>query len=235
MTVYLVGAGPGDPQLITVRGARLLASADVVVHDRLAVPVLSLAREGAELIDVGKTRGMAPVPQDEINAILVEQGRRRGCVVRLKGGDPFVFARGAEEAAALLGAGISFEVVPGVSSVLAAPAAARIPLTLRGVAQSFTVLTGHEDPACVPEERWHAIAGLAGTILVLMGSARIGAIAERLVGSGLAPQTPVAAVYAAATEVQQISVSSLDGIGAGHYAAPTTFVIGEVVRHRLGT
>ena len=175
------------------------------------------------------------MPQEEINAILVEQGRRRGCVVRLKGGDPLVFARGAEEAAALVGAGVPFEVVPGVSSVLAAPAAARIPLTLRGVAQSFTVVTGHEDPACVPEERWQAVVGLRGTILVLMGAARIGAIADRLVGAGLAPQTPVAAIHGAATNMQQISVSSLGDIGKSHHAAPSTFVIGEVVSHRFGS
>jgi uroporphyrin-III C-methyltransferase len=233
MTVYLVGAGPGDPELITVRGARLLGGAEVVVHDRLAAPLLALARPGAELVNVGKARGSTPVPQEEINAILVEAGRRQGCVVRLKGGDPFVVARGGEEAEALAAAGVSFDVVPGVSSVLGAPAAAGIPITKRGVAQSFTVLTGHEDPALWPDERWDAIAGVSGTILVLMGADHIGEIAQRLVKSGLGAQTPVAAIHAATTSRESISVSSLGEVGDGRYRSPTTFVIGEVVRHRL--
>ena len=232
MTVFLVGAGPGDPELITVRGARLLGSADVVVHDRLAAPLLPLARTGAELIDVGKAPGSAPVPQDEINAILVERGRSRDCVVRLKGGDPFVFAHGAEELAALTEAGIAFDVVPGVSSALGAPSAAGIPLTVRGVAQSFTVLSGHEDPGEVPERRWRAIADLAGTVVVLMGAARIGAIAARLLEAGISPETPVAAVHAATTGTEAVSVSRLDAVGATHHRSPTTFVIGDVVARR---
>lgn len=232
MSVYLVGAGPGDPELITVRGARLLAAADVVVHDRLAAPLLSLANRGAELIDVGKAPGSAPVQQDEINAILVEHGRRPGCVVRLKGGDPFVFGRGAEEAEALAAAGVPFEIVPGVSSALAAPAAAGIPLTARGSAQSFTVLTGHEDPLTVPAHRWRAIAGLGGTVVILMGAARIGDIAARLIEAGLSTETPAAAIYAATTSEQRVSISSLGEIGQSRHLPPVTFVIGDVVLRR---
>ena len=233
MTVHLVGAGPGDPELITVRGARLLSVADVVVHDRLAAPLLPLVRKGAEVIDVGKSPGSAPVPQDEINAILVEHGRRGRCVVRLKGGDPFVFARGAEEAEALATAGVPFEVVPGVTSALGAPAAAGIPLTARGTARSFTVLTGHEDPLSIPAHRWRAMADLAGTIVVLMGGARIAGIADRLVEAGLASRTPVAAIHAATTSAQNVYVSSLGEIGKTRHRSPVTFVIGDVVRRRV--
>lgn len=235
MTVYLVGAGPGDPELITVKGARLLASAEVVVHDRLAAPLLALVNEGAELIDVGKRRGMTPVPQEEINAILVEHGRRRSNVVRLKGGDPFVFARGAEEAYALSAAGVAYCVIPGISSAIAAPEAAGIPLTLRGVSQSFTVITGHEEPALVPDERWRALVDIGGSIVVLMGAARIGAVAGRLVDQGLSAKTPVASIYAATTTAQRISTCSLGELGDREHDAPATFVIGEVVGHRLSS
>jgi uroporphyrin-III C-methyltransferase len=210
-----------------------LASAEVVVHDRLAAPLLALAREGAEVIDVGKRRGAMPVPQEEINAILIDRGRRSANVVRLKGGDPFVFARGAEEAHALTAAGVPFCVVPGVSSVIGAPAAAGIPLTLRGVAQSFTVLTGHEQPGLVADERWRALVELAGSIVVLMGAARIGAIAGRLVDEGLSPKTPVAAIHAATTSAQRVSICALSEVAGRNYEAPTTFVIGEVVGRRL--
>ena len=232
MSVYLVGAGPGDPELITVRGARLLAAADVVVHDRLAAPLLFLANPEAELIDVGKAPGAAPIAQGEINAILVEHGRRRGCVVRLKGGDPFVFARGAEEVEALCDAGIPFEIVPGVTSALAAPAAAGIALTARGSAQSFTVITGHEDPRGVPDQRWRAVAQLGGTVVVLMGAAHIAHIAARLIDAGLSPDTPVAAIASATRSDQHILVSSLENIGNTRHRPPVTFVIGEVVLGR---
>lgn len=232
MTVYLVGAGPGDPELITLRGARLLSEAAVVVHDRLAAPLLSLANPGAEILDVGKASGWAPVSQAAINALLVERGRRHECVVRLKGGDPFVLARGAEEAEALAAAGIAVEVVPGISSALAAPASAGVAVTVRGVSQSFTVLSGHEDPADLPETRWQAIANLGGTLVVLMGASRISGIAARLLDAGLSPATPVAAVHAAGTTDEHVSFSSLATVGTGVYRPPTTFVIGEVVNRR---
>ena len=145
--VHLVGAGPGDPGLITVAGREALERADVVVHDRLGTEaLLGLCPPGAELLDAGKAPGRAAMTQDEINAALVEHGRRGRRVVRLKGGDPFVFGRGGEEAEALAAAGVAVRVVPGITSAIAAPAAAGIPVTHRGVATSFTVVTGHEDP-----------------------------------------------------------------------------------------
>src|SRR5256714_8685957 len=194
MTVYLVGAGPGDPGLLTVRGAEVLARADVVVYDRLSVSsLLDLAPPGAERISVGKTPRGPSVSQDDINALLVEKGKAGLEVVRLKGGDPFVFARGGEEAQALADAGVPFEVVPGVTSAVAVPAYAGVPVTHRGLSTSFTVVTGHEDPWAATETDWEAVARVGGTIVVLMGVATRGAIAERLIAGGLAPHTPVAA------------------------------------------
>ena len=187
MTVYLVGAGPGDPGLLTVRGAELLRRCDVVVHDRLiGSEMLDLVGEAALRIDVGKAKGSAPVPQDRINELLVEHGRVAGCVVRLKGGDPFVFGRGGEEALALAAADVAFEVVPGVSSALAAPAAAGIPLTLRNEALSFTVVTGHLAPSTAGSVDWRALAKVGGTLVILMAASRIGEIAQELQRGGLA-------------------------------------------------
>jgi uroporphyrin-III C-methyltransferase len=154
VTVFLVGAGPGDPGLLTLRGAEVLRRADVVVHDRLAEgSLLDLAPDGAERIDVGKSPG-GPVHQDAINDLLVARGRGGGTVVRLKGGDPFVFGRGGEEAAALEAAGVAFEVVPGVTSAVAVPAYAGVPVTHRGLATSFTVVTGHSRHAVDVETNW---------------------------------------------------------------------------------
>ncbi len=228
MTVYLVGAGPGDPELISVRGARLLAGADAVLFDRLARPLLALASPDAVLIDVGKAPGVAPVPQDEINRLLVAHGRRHGCVVRLKGGDPLVFARGGEEAQALAAAGIEFAIVPGISSVLAAPSAAGVPLTHRGVAQSFTVLAGHLDPDEWASDVPEALVALGGTIVVLMGAAHMRRIAECLVGAGMAPDTPVAAVRAATTDVEEVRRCTLGTVGDALLPSPALFVVGEV-------
>ena len=227
MTVYLVGAGPGDPELISVRGARLLGAADVVIHDRLARPLLGLASPSAEIIDVGKARGATPVPQREINDLLVSHGRRHGCVVRLKGGDPLVFARGAEEAAVLCAAGVDFELVPGISAALAAPSAAGVPLTLRGVLRSFTVLTGHEDPRAAPADYWHALVALHGTIVVLMAARHIRAIAACLIDAGMAPATPVAAIHAATTGAEQVERCRLDALAESRLPPPVTYVIGE--------
>src|SRR3954467_8980937 len=197
MTVYLVGAGPGDPGLLTVRGAQVLARADVVVFDRLSVAsLLDLAPASAERISVGKAPGHAEVSQEEINELLVERGLAGQQVVRLKGGDPFVFARGGEEAAALLGAGVAFEVVPGVTSAISVPAYAGIPVTLRHSSTSVTLVTGHEDPGVgeAGTVDWEAIARVGGTIVVLMGVARIAQIAQRLMAGGLAAETPVASI-----------------------------------------
>src|SRR6266700_2568183 len=195
MTVYLVGAGPGDPGLLTVRGAELLARADVVVYDRLVDPsLLDLAPVDAERIYVGKAPGRTEIEQADINELLVEHGRGRA-VVRLKGGDPFVFGRGGEEAEALAAAGVPFEVVPGITSAIGAPAYAGIPVTHRGVSTHFTVVTGHEDPAKgAADVDWEALARAGGTLVILMGAGRIDEIARRLVAAGRAPDTPVAAV-----------------------------------------
>ena len=168
IAVSLVGAGPGDPDLLTVKAARLLAAADVVVHDALVGDgVLALVAPTAELIDVGKRPGR-PVPQELISTLLVQLARDGRRVVRLKGGDPYVFGRGGEEAQALLDAGVPFEVVPGITSAVGAPAAAGVPVTHRGVAAAFTVVTGHRR-AGEPDVDWRSLAKVGGTVVVLMG------------------------------------------------------------------
>jgi uroporphyrinogen III methyltransferase/synthase len=234
MTVYLVGAGPGDPGLLTRRGAELLTRADVVVHDRLADPrLLDLAGERAERIDVGKSPG-APVAQDEINRLLVERGRAGQTVVRLKGGDPFVFGRGGEEALALAAAGVSFEVVPGVTSAVAVPAYAGVPVTHRGRATSFTVVTGHSRNALDRETNWAALAAAGGTIVVLMGVAHRAEIAARLIDAGLDPATPAVAVTWGTRPTQTTVRTDLAGLAAARVEPPATIVIGEVAGLDLG-
>ena len=232
MTVHLVGAGPGDPGLLTLRGAEVLSEAEVVVHDRLASSaLLELAPPGAERISVGKAPRGPSTPQDEINRLLVEHGRAGRRVVRLKGGDPFVFARGGEEALALAEAGVAFEVVPGISSAIAAPAYAGIPVTMRNVATSFTVVTGHGDPWADTETDWAAVAGLAvsgGTVVVLMGVATRAEIAGRLVAGGLDPDTPVAAVRWGTRPEQRTVRTTLAGLGRAEVASPSVIVIGAV-------
>ena len=229
MTVYLVGAGPGDPALLTVRAAEVLAQADVVVYDRLSVAsLLDLAPPSAERISVGKTPRGPSTPQADINALLVERGSRGETVVRLKGGDPFVFARGGEEAAALQAAGVAFEVVPGITSAVAVPAYAGIPVTHRGMATSFTVVTGHENPWAATETDWEAVARVGGTIVVLMGVATRGSIAERLIAGGLAPATPVASVQWGTRPEQRTVRTTLGQLGSADIEAPATLVIGAV-------
>ncbi|MDQ4069107.1 MAG: uroporphyrinogen-III C-methyltransferase [Actinomycetota bacterium] len=228
MTVYLVGAGPGDPGLLTRRGAEVLARADVVVHDRLAeISLLDLAPEGAERIDVGKSPG-SPVPQTEINALLVERGRRGQEVVRLKGGDPFVFGRGGEEALALAEAGVPFEVVPGVTAAVAVPAYAGIPVTHRGLSTSFTVVTGHSRHAVDSEVDWDALATAADTIVVLMGVAHRAEIAAHLRRAGLPAETPVAAVRWGTRPGQRTVRTTLAGLAEVTLEPPVTLVIGKV-------
>ena len=185
MTVFLVGAGPGDPGLLTVRAAELLRDCDVVVHDRLvSAEILAMVPLWAERVDVGKRLG-AGVTQKTINEILIDRGSRYECVVRLKGGDPHVFGRGAEELIALRDAGIATEVVPGVSSAIAAPTAAGIPLTTRLASSGFTVITAHQDPANDRTLNWDALATLGTTLVILMGAARARAIRDRLIAGGL--------------------------------------------------
>jgi uroporphyrin-III C-methyltransferase len=229
VTVHLIGAGPGDPELLTMRAARLLATADVVIHDRLIpTAALELAPPCAQRIDVGKRPGHAAVPQDEINRLLVDHGRRGGTVVRLKGGDPYVFGRGGEEAAALAAAGVDYEVVPGITSAIAAPASAGIPVTLRNQSLAFTVLTGHEDPTSGTEVDWEAHARTGATLVILMGVERIGRIAKRLMIGGRSPATPVAAIRWATTARQQVVRSTLADIGEVDLESPATIVVGDV-------
>ncbi|MCU1368166.1 MAG: uroporphyrinogen methyltransferase [Ilumatobacteraceae bacterium] len=225
--IALVGAGPGDPDLLTVRAARLIAEADVVVHDALVgAGVLALVRPDAQLIDVGKRPGEG-VAQEETNTILVRLANEGKRIVRLKGGDPFVFGRGGEEAVALAAAGFACEVVPGITSAVAAPAAAGIPITYRGLAASFTVVTGHRQFGEMPVN-WAALAQAGGTIVILMGVAERGVIARALIAGGLAGDTPVAAIRRATTDQQVISRCRLDGLGELALESPATLVIGAV-------
>jgi len=234
MTVYLVGAGPGDPGLLTVRGSDVLRRAEVVIHDRLADPVLlDLAPEAAERIDVGKNPG-GPVDQEAINDLLVTHGHAGRLVVRLKGGDPFVFGRGGEEALALAAAGVRFEVVPGVTSAVAVPAYAGVPVTHRGLSTSFTVVTGHSRASVDRDTNWEALAQAGGTIVVLMGVAHRGEIATRLMAGGLGPATPVAAVHWGSRPEQLSIRTTLAALGEIPLAPPATLVIGPVAGLDLG-
>ncbi len=236
--VYLVGAGPGDPELLTLKGLRCLQEADAVVYDRLVDPrLLKHAPSGAELIDVGKARGERRLSQEGINALLVELGSQGKRVVRLKGGDPFVFGRGGEEALALAQAGIPFEVVPGVTSAIAVPAYAGIPLTHRQVASSFIVVTGSEDPS--KEETsvdWEALASSRATLVVLMGWETLPGIVETLLAHGRSPATPAALIRWGTQPYQQTVTGTLEDIvqrgrDAG-LTPPVLAVIGEVVSLR---
>lgn len=229
VTVHLVGAGPGDPELLTVRALNLLRQADAVLYDRLVGPaVLDLAPPWAELICVGKAPGAPSPSQDEINAVLVDRGRRFSCVVRLKGGDPLVFGRGGEEAAALRSAGIDVEIVPGVTSAIAAPAAAGIPVTMRGLASGFTVVTAHQDPSSSQHLDWDALARAGTTLVILMGAARAAQIADRLQAGGMEDDTPVAVISAATTTAQRIERTDLKGLRRLRVRSPATIVVGAV-------
>jgi uroporphyrinogen III methyltransferase/synthase len=228
VTVYLVGAGPGDPGLLTTRGAELLGRAEVVLHDRL-VPagVLALVPEGALVLDVGKRPGQ-PHRQEEINALLVEHGRSGKVVVRLKGGDPFVFGRGGEEAQALRAAGVPFEVVPGVTAALAVPAYAGVPVTHRGLASAVTVVTGRAGDAGGEAVDWEALARAQGTLVILMGMEHRADIAARLVAGGRPPGTPVVVVQDGTTAAQRLERTTLDRLHACGLGPPATIVVGEV-------
>lgn len=232
-TVYLVGAGPGDPDLITVKGLKILRIADTVVYDRLIHPdLLDEARADAKRIYVGKAPGQHAYPQDEINAILVEQARLGRTVVRLKGGDPFVFGRGGEEALTLAAAGIPFQIVPGITSPISVPAYAGIPVTHRNVSSAFTVVTGHsckegDDPD------WISLAR-AGTLVILMGLKRLPSIADTLIKAGIDASMPAAVIASGATNDQVVVEGTLENIGrrTRHLASPATIVIGRVVSLR---
>jgi uroporphyrin-III C-methyltransferase len=229
--VYIVGAGPGDPELITVRGLKRLQQADVVVYDRLANPqLLHEAPSLAEQIDVGKAPGRHTMTQTEINTVLVQEARQGKAVVRLKGGDPFVFGRGGEECLALVEAGIPFEVVPGISSALAVPAYAGIPVTQRGMAQSFTVVTGHSSGASGFAIDWQALPQ-TGTLVILMGVRHLAQIVQALQTHGRAADTPVAVIQQGTTAAQKIATGTLADIAqrAKNIVSPAIIIIGEVV------
>jgi uroporphyrinogen III methyltransferase/synthase len=236
--VYLVGAGPGDAGLITVRGAELLGQAEVVVYDALVnLDLLRLVPATTELIFAGKRSADHAIPQDELNQLLIDKARVGKRVVRLKGGDPYVFGRGGEEAAELAGAGIAFEVVPGVSSSIAGPNYAGIPLTHRDHCSAFTVVTGHENPAKgEPGVDWAQVAKAPGTKVVLMGVERMREISEKLVAAGMSAETPVAMIRWATTGRQQSVIGTLQNIAdvaeKADFKPPGLAVIGDVVKLR---
>jgi uroporphyrinogen III methyltransferase/synthase len=238
-TVALVGAGPGDPGLLTLKAAQLLGEADVVLVDRLVDPaILAHVREGAEVVDVGKTSWTGTAPrQEEINAQLVAHAQAGKRVVRLKGGDPFVFGRGSEEAEALVEQGIPFEVVPGISSAIAAPAYAGIPVTARGYTQDVCVVTGHLDPSDPASTvRWQALATGPGTLVILMGHDRLPLLTEGLIRFGRPADTPAACIERGTTDGQRVVVSTLEKLASdvadAGLRAPVATVVGEVVRLR---
>ncbi len=233
-SVSLVGGGPGDPGLLTVRGRQLLAAADVVVRDRLA-PVVDLP-DGVEVVETGKQAHGPSWSQGDIEALMVERARAGRHVVRLKGGDVHLFARGIEEVAACVTAGIPVEVVPGVSSAFAAPAAAGIPVTAKGTTQSVTVVSAHVAPGAPGSTvDWDALARLGGTLVLLMGVERLAACAAALVAGGRDATTPVAIVREGTLPTQQVVISTLARVAedASGLTSPAVVVIGEVVSARL--
>jgi len=236
--VYLVGAGPGDPGLITVKGRECIEDAEVVIYDYLAAPaLLKHAQKKAELIYVGKKGGDHTLPQDKINALIVQKAKAGLRVCRLKGGDPFIFGRGGEEAEVLAAKGIPFEVVPGVTSAIAAAAYAGIPLTHRKMTATLAFITGHEDP--LKEESsidWECLSRGIGTLVFFMGVKKLPDISQKLIANGKSPDTPVALIRWGTTPSQQTVTGTLDDIAArvkkAGLKAPAIIVVGEVVRLR---
>ena len=239
--VYIVGAGPGDPGLITLRGIQCIAEADVVVYDYLAnEEFLSRAGKDARMIYVGKKGGDHTLPQGEINQVLVDEARKGNVVARLKGGDPFIFGRGGEEVEVLREAGIAFEVIPGVTSAIAVPAFAGIPLTHRGYTSTVAFVTGHEDPTKEKSDiDWAKLSGI-GTLVFLMGVKNLASIARNLVAGGKSPETPSALIRWGTTPDQETLTGTLADIAAKAkkrgFSPPSILVVGEVVslRTRLG-
>ena len=228
MTVHIVGAGPGALGLLTLRAAELLRTCDAVVHDRLVGPeILDLAPPWAQRFDVGKRPGDSP-SQVQIHELLVDLGHRFESVVRLKGGDPHVFGRAAEELLALRVAGIDATVVPGISSVLAAPAAVGIPLTTRLASSGFTVITAHQDPSSDRTIDWDALARLGTTLVILMGASRAASFRNRLLAGGMRPDMPVAIITDASTENESERRMVLRELGIEAVPNPSVIVIGAV-------
>ena len=229
--VWLVGAGPGDPDLLTVKALRLLQSADVIVHDRLTPQaILDLAGSTARLIDVGKRKARHTLPQDDINRLLVALALDGLSVVRLKGGDPFLFGRGGEEMLACREAGVEVEVVPGVSAALAAAAGAGAPLTHRGLAQAVTFVTGHAAQGGDPDLDWPALARANQTLAVYMGLTTAGRIAQRLIEAGRNADTPVVLVENASLPNERRLAATLAGLeaAAAAFDGPVLLIVGEV-------
>ncbi|WP_225008435.1 uroporphyrinogen-III C-methyltransferase [Novosphingobium percolationis] len=230
-TVFLVGAGPGDPDLLTLRAARLLMRASVVVHDGLVDPsILAMAPRTARMISVAKSRSRHTMQQDDINALLVREALAGNDVVRLKGGDPFVFGRGGEEAEACHEAGVKVEVVPGISAAMGAAAAAQIPLTHRENASIVSFVAGQ----CkgLSDQNWAGLAGVGRTLVIYMGIATSEAIAEKLIADGLSPEMPLAVIENAARPTMRVLRGQLAGLGAlvrdNKVKSPALIVIGDV-------
>jgi uroporphyrin-III C-methyltransferase len=236
--VSIVGAGPGDPELITVRALARIRTADVLVYDRLVDPALvAEAPPAAERVFAGKARGFAALEQHEIEALLIARAFAGKHVVRLKGGDPYVFGRGGEEVASLVAAGIPVEVVPGISSALAVPSSAGIPVTHREHSSSLTIVTGHEDPTKPePAVDWDWLAASNGTLVILMGLSQLPGIRDRLIAGGRSPETPSAAIAGGTLPDQRVVTASLaelpEVVAAAQLVAPALVVIGDVVRCR---
>jgi len=233
--VYLVGAGPGDVELLTLKALRLIKSADVIIYNRLINPeILTFAKPECELIYVGKEEGYHTLEQEKINELLLEYAQKRDVVVRLKGGDPFVFGRGGEEMLFLAEHGIEVEAIPGVSSATGVPTSAGIPLTFRGISSSFAVITGHEDPR---KERssinWECLKGI-DTLVFLMGVSRRQLIAQRLLEVGRDPKEPVALIEKGTTFEERFVVCTLEGLAnePPDVKPPAVMVVGKVVELR---
>jgi uroporphyrin-III C-methyltransferase len=231
--VYLVGAGPGDPKLLTLRAAELLAKADIVIYDRLVgSSILKLAPKSAKKIYVGKRSGKHEVPQDKINELIVKAAGEGLRIVRLKGGDPFLFGRGGEEAEVLVENNIAFELVPGVTSAIATPEYAGIPLTHRDYASAVAVVTGHRAGDSGRPVKWDKLASAVDTIVVLMGMESLETIVKKLIEGGLDPNRPVAVVEQGTTKNQRVFIAKLDNIvdevKKNNVKPPAVIVIGEV-------
>jgi uroporphyrin-III C-methyltransferase len=233
--VYLIGAGPGDPELLTLKALRLIKSADVILYDRLInQEILLFAKPDCELVYVGKEDGKHTIEQEKINELLLRYAHTKEVVVRLKGGDPFIFGRGGEEALFLAEHGVEFEIVPGVSSFYSVPAYAGIPITFRGISSSFAVITGHEDPRKEKSNiDWESLKGI-NTLIVLMGVSRRKEIAKRLIEVGRDPKEPVAFIENGTTEKQKVILTDLYELSTNppEVSPPAIMVVGSVVRLR---